>query len=110
MQPLYKQTAENAKTLKVELETVRADNLSLMKKTQNDSTDKMCLLDKIDQLEMQIVAVTEKHKICQKEVIFFPVRPDSFSLFTNPTQLQDRPKRPFVDQTTSRPELDARKV
>ncbi len=68
IQPLHKQAVDHSKVLKAEIETLRTENLSLSKKTQKDSEDKMCLLDKIDQLEMQLVAITEKHKICQKEV------------------------------------------
>jgi hypothetical protein len=57
------------KSTRDDLETLTAENLSLSKRVQNDSEDRGLLIDKLHHLEMQVVTISEKHKICQNEVI-----------------------------------------
>ena len=53
---------------KSDLENVKNENSSLTTKLQSFSEDKTRLVEKIQQLEMQLVNSMEKHKICQHEV------------------------------------------
>ncbi len=53
---------------KSDLENVKNENSSLTTKLQIFSEDKTRLVEKIQQLEMQLVNSMEKHKICQHEV------------------------------------------
>ena len=53
---------------KSELENLKNENSNLTTKLQNYGEDKNRLVDKIHQLELQLVNCMEKHKICQYEV------------------------------------------
>ena len=53
---------------KSDLENAKNENSSLTMKLQNYSEDKSRLVEKIQQLEIQLVNSMEKHKICQHEV------------------------------------------
>ena len=54
---------------KNELDAFKTENITLASKLQLFGEDKNRIIDKCQQLEMQLVTAYEKHKICQMEVV-----------------------------------------
>lgn len=53
---------------RLDLETLTTENMTLSKRVQCDAEDRNSLIDKMQQLELQVITINEKHKICQQEV------------------------------------------